>query len=198
VSEDLKGATRDNRLAALSRVGAVLGAVTGIVGLLFVLFANWMFSPNNFALGIMTFFPVAFFLLAGLATLKTQNLRKSCGELLDSAYGLAIVKLLSERATGVTAHQLGEILGLEPLRAEQLLSRLNVRDDLTSEVTDDGTIEYSARASASAIAEIHAEVPATGRLRILEEEPTSHADALESSNPTSTQADIHAAGPSKK
>src|SRR5664279_5567033 len=36
VSEDLKGATRDNRLAALSRVGAVLGAVTGIVGLLFV------------------------------------------------------------------------------------------------------------------------------------------------------------------
>lgn len=198
VSEDLKSATRDNRLATLTRVGAIVGAGMGVVGLLFVLFVNWMLSPNNFALGLMTFFPVVCLLLAGLATLKTQNLRNSCREFLGSAYGLAIVKLLSERTTGATSHQLGEILGLEPLRAEQLLSHLNVRDDITSDVTDDGTIEYSARASTTAIGQMHAEIPVAGRLRILEEEPASHADASESSNPTSAQADIHAAGPSKK
>lgn len=198
VSKDLKSATRAYRLAALTRVGLIVGAAMGVVGLLFVLLANWMFSPNNFALGIMTFFPVVSLILAGLADLKTQSLQKSCGEFLNSAYGLALVKLLSERTHGATPHQLGEILGLEPLRAEQLLSHLNVRDDITSEVTDDGIIEYSARASTSAIAGIHVETPVADRLRILEEESTSRDAATESSNPTSAEANTRAGGTLKQ
>ncbi len=140
VRSDLRSATHAHRLAKLSQVASCFGAGIGLVGLLLVLTIQSVFSPNGLTAWAMISLPFLTLVLSVLGFVKTRHLQKTRNALLDNAYGLAILELMSKSTTGATPVQLAESFGIQPSIAERLLAQLNVRDDMTSEVTDDGQI----------------------------------------------------------
>ena len=142
VRNDLRKATRAHRFATLAQVVSYLGAGIGLVGLLFVLTIQSVFSASGSASEFMYSLPLLTLVLSALGFLKTQNLRKTRDANLDDAYGLAILEVVSKNNIGATPGQLAESLGIQPLTAERLLAHLNVRDEIASEVTDEGQIAY--------------------------------------------------------
>ena len=142
VRSDLRSATHAHRLAKLSQVASCFGAGIGLVGLLLVLTIQSVFSPNGLTAWAMISLPFLTLVLSVLGFVKTRHLQKTRNALLDNAYGLAILELMSKSTTGATPVQLAESFGIQPSIAERLLAQLNVRDDMTSEVTDDGQIAY--------------------------------------------------------
>ncbi len=170
VRDSLRAATRAHKLAALSKASSYLGAGIGLIGVLFVLFARQVTSPGAFASGLLVSLPVFTLFLSVLVFLKMISLQKSRRSLLEKAYASGLVDQMSKSGAGATPRQLAEAFNIDVAMAENLLTQLNVRDDVASEVTDDGQIAYSSPNRGRPIEMLPNEQPATQRLRVSEDD----------------------------
>ena len=177
VRDDLRTATRAHRLALLSKVASYLGVGIGFVGLLFVLFIREATSASLFTSGLLTSLPLLTLLLSAVGFLKTKSLRKTCRLHLEKAYKNGLLGLMSKSAAGATPLQLAETLSIDVAMTEHLLAELNVRDDVASEVTDDGQIAYFSPNRGRPIEMLPSEQPATQRLRVSEDSTGSDTGA---------------------
>jgi len=173
VRDDLRAATHAHKLALLTKVASYLGLGIGLVGLLFVLFIREATSPSLFTSGLLASLPVFTLLLSVVGFLKTKSLRKTRRSRLEKAYKSGLLELMSKSATGATPHQLAKTLSIDVAMTERLLTELNVRDDVASEVTDDGQIAYSNPNRGQPIEMLPSAQPATQRLRVSEDATSS-------------------------
>jgi hypothetical protein len=166
VQQSLRDATRAHRLAGVSRLMAIVGATIGLVGIMLVVAIKTMFSSGEVVTGALLALPVFALILSLVGMLKTKDLAKTRTQSLDRAYSLAMMELLSKTTPGETAGQFADALAIESEKAAHLLAGLNVRDDVGSEVTDEGQITYFARGSQQAAATAGGIRPVTERLRL--------------------------------
>ncbi len=166
VHQSLHDATRAHRLAGVSRLMAIVGATIGLVGIMLVAALKAMFSPGEVVTGALLALPVFALILSAVGILKTKGLAKTGTQSLDRAYSLAMMELLSKTTPGETAGQLADALAIESEKAAHLLAGLNVRDDVGSEVTDEGQITYFARGNQQTAATTGRIQPVTERLRL--------------------------------
>jgi len=166
ISNSLRDATHAHRLAGMSRVATAIGACAGLLGLLLVLAVKSVFSTGELVTSVMASLPLLAIILSAIGWAKSQRLAKTRDANLDNAYALAIVELLSQGSSAATSGQLAAALRIEPRRAEGLLASLNVRDDIESEVTDDGQLVYLARGNSRNMRFDQSVQPVTERLRV--------------------------------
>lgn len=120
-------------------------------------------------LGSFSAFPALTLLLSVFGFLKSANLRKRRDLQLKEAYKQAILQLITSTGTSSTPADIAKMFGIEAKRSERLLTELNVRDDVSSEVTEDGQIVYSSTALPS---QSPMTQPLTERLRVPDESST--------------------------
>lgn len=166
LQRSLSDATRAHNLARLSRIVTYFGAGLGLIGLFFALAIKLAFSPGDGTSWALFGLPSLALLFTLVSWLKSRGFGQSRDAFLDNAYSLAIVELLSKGACGTTSSRLAAALGIETRRAERLLASLNVRDDIESEVTDDGQIAYFTRGRALPNESVQLVQPVTERLRL--------------------------------
>jgi hypothetical protein len=174
VRDELRAATHVHKLASLSKAASYFGVGIAMLGLLFVLFVREVASPGSFTSGLLTSLPLFTLVLSAVGFLKAASLRKARGSHLAKAYANGLLELMSKSQTGATPHQLAESLSIDVAMTERLLTELNVRDDVASEVTDDGQIAYFSPNQGRSIEVRPTEQPATQRLRVSED--TSNSD----------------------
>jgi hypothetical protein len=174
VRNDLRSATHAHKLALLSKVASIMGAAIGIIGLLFVLFVREATSPGLLTSELLASLPVLTLLLSAIGFLKMASLQKLRRSHLEKAYASGLLELMSKSGAGATPRQLAASLSIDVAMTESLLNQLNVRDDVTSEVTDDGQIAYSTPGQGRPIEMLPNEQPATQRLRVSEDVPSSN------------------------
>jgi hypothetical protein len=95
---------------------------------------------------------------------------------------------MSKSASEITPPQLAEALGISPPKAEGLLSHLNIRDDITSDITEDGQIAYSIRNQTGPTAKSTLVIPETERMRVLEYEQNPGQVAVDSNDAQASES----------
>jgi len=145
IQQLLHDATRAHRLSKVATPIAFVAAALGVIGLLLALLLRSAFGAGDAVTAVLVSLPAFLILLSALGYTWSSKLRKTRGTRLDDAYKQALVQYLSAGAAATTPNQFSKLFGIEPRKAEQLLSQLNVRDDVTSEITDDGQLAYSIR-----------------------------------------------------
>jgi hypothetical protein len=163
------------------RTASGFGAVFTIISLFFLLLLRAVFSPSGATLTILALMPVLLAAATIASFLYAKSLRARTTVALEQAQTAALVKLLADFPEGALASQLASSLQISHSRAEQLLTRLNVRDDIQSMVADDGQLLFRIRQADDLLPEPFAS-RATGRVRL-----PAEADYLGSSLPDASQ-----------
>lgn len=145
VSSNLASATRSFRVSRFLRMASWIGIVFGTGAALMFLLAKLVISPGEATMLTLSTIPVFALLGSFVGFARVMVLKRKVESNLDNALGSALLKLVSDLPEGTTAAQLANQLEISPTRAEQLLTRLNVRDDVQSLVTDDGQLLFRAR-----------------------------------------------------
>jgi len=174
IQQSLHAATRAHRLSKVATPLSIVTTVVGVVALLFALLLKSVFSASDSTTAWLVSLPVLILFLSALGYAWSSKLRKSRGARLDDAYRQALLRQLSANTSGSTSSELAKVLGVEPKLTERLLAQLNVRDDVTAEVTEEGQIAYSMRSLQGPMTQ-----PLTERLRVPNEAPLQEdANAL--------------------
>ena len=147
VSARLASATRSFRLSRLLRLASWIATVFGAGALMMLLLARLAFSPSAGTMTTLSLIPICVLVGSVVGFARVKALKGKTAMNLEQALGSSLLKLVSEFPEGATAAQLANRLEISPTRAEQLLSRLNVRDDVQSIVTDDGQLLFQARSN---------------------------------------------------
>jgi hypothetical protein len=147
VSAHLASATRSFRFSRLLRMASWIAAVFGAGTAMTLLLARLAFSPGAGTMTTLSMIPICILLGSVVGFARAKALKSETALNLELALGSSLLKLVSEFPEGATAAQLANRLEISPTRAEQLLTRLNVRDDVQSIVTDDGQLLFQARSS---------------------------------------------------
>jgi|GEM_PF-3576867 len=149
VQAPLATATRNYRSARLLRATSLAGMVLTGITVLLLFMVRALLAPG----GAM---PVAFAILATVllaatvaGALRVKSLRNLASRDLEQAQIAALVKLLADFPGGAFAAQLASSMQISLARAEQLLTRLNVRDDIQSIIADDGQLLFRIRSDHS-------------------------------------------------
>ena len=145
IQQLLHDATHAHRLSKVATPIAFVAAALGVLGLFLALLLRSAFGAGDAVTAALVSLPAFLILLSALGYTWSSKLRKTRGTRLDEAYKQALVQYLAAGAAATTPNQFSELFGIEPRKAEQLLSQLNVRDDVTSEITEDGQLAYSIR-----------------------------------------------------
>ena len=154
------------------RVTSGAGAVLTGLSMLIVLLIGAVFSPGGALLTTFALAPLLFLVLTLMTFARAKSLRARTTLDLEQAQTAALVKLLTEFPEGALASQLASLLQISHSRAEQLLTRLNVRDDIQSMIADDGQLLFRLRGSHDASTDPFAP-PRAGRLRLATDDSAS-------------------------
>ena len=181
VKSALANATRSHRTARMVRIASRVGIVLGIALVLLVLVVRLSFAPGAGAMIALSIVPLLSFLLSVIGLSKVRTLRSKTQRSIEGAVTNAVLQLISRSTDGISAAQLANQLEISPNRAQQILTRLNVRDDVQSIVTDDGQLLY--RSPNAGLPGASAESLET---RVVAEPEPMAADASASSSSMST------------
>lgn len=168
VQTHLAAATRDHRSARLLRAASGFAAVLAGVTLLFLFAVGAIFSLRASTQAFIAIVPLLMTAVALLSFARARMLRGRIAVEIEQAQAGAMVKLLADFPQGALAAQLASLLQISHARAEQLLTHLNVRDDIQSVVADDGQLLFRIRLGDEPAFDPFAPA-AAGRIRLPEE-----------------------------
>lgn len=160
----LEAARNAMRTRTLWRVATLFGSVVAAFGLAVAALVAVVASLSSAFGGVAMVLP--WVILALVARQKAKGETKNLTHALDEAWKSAARDVVVQ-SDGVTASGIGEALGLEESKAEELLAELSVDDGLRSRVTDDGRLVLAP----STMVRIDAEATGAGK--------TISADPLE-------------------
>ncbi len=160
----LEAARNAMRTRTLWRVATLFGSVVAAFGLAVAALVAVVASFSSAFGGVAMVLP--WVILALVARQKAKGETTNLTRALDEAWKSAARDVVVQ-SDGVTASGIGEALGLEESKAEELLAELSVDDDLRSRVTDDGRLVLAP----STMVRIDAEATGAGK--------TISADPLE-------------------
>ena len=168
VQSHLASATKAHRSARLLRAASGFAAALAGVSLLFLVALGAVFSLRSATLVAIAIVPILIAVAAVSSFARARLLRGRIAEEIEQAQAGAMVKLLADFPQGAVAAQLASLLQISHVRAEQLLTHLNVRDDIQSVVADDGQLLFRIRYGDEPV--IDAIAPTTApRLRLPDE-----------------------------
>jgi hypothetical protein len=128
---------------------------------LFAIIVRALFNPGASTFATIAAFPLLATVAAFLIFARTKTLRNRAAAALEQAQALALANVLADFPNGAVASQLASLLQISHTRAEQLLTRLNIRDDIESMVADDGQLLFRIRGGGTSLTSHSA-----GRLRL--------------------------------
>ncbi len=178
VQLELREATRAGRLSKVMTSLAYASSLIFFVGFILAFIITVLAQASDATAGAIFALPALMLMLAVFAFWKSTSLRKQRDLTLKEAYKQAILQLITSSDVSSTPAKIAQAFGIEPSQSERLLAELNVRDDVTSEVTEDGQIVYSSVASESRAPMTQ---PLTERLRVPEEPSTKTSEGEPSS-----------------
>lgn len=133
----LEAARNALRTRTLWRVGALFGTVVAAFGLAVAALVAVVAGLSSAFGGVAMVLP--WVILALVARQKAKGETKNLTRALDDAW-ISAARDVVVQSEGVTASGIGEALGLEESKAEELLAELSVDDELRSRVTEDGRL----------------------------------------------------------
>lgn len=145
VQNALGAATHDHRATRLMRAASVAAGVFSALSLVLMLLIGGVFGAASTATAAVAFVTLMLVLVTGVTFAKAKRSRARTSLDLEQAQTAALVKLLADFPDGAFASTLASSLQISHARAEQLLMRLNVRDDIQSMVADDGQLLFKIR-----------------------------------------------------
>jgi len=160
----LRDATRAYRLSRLTAPLSYAASFAALVGFVLAFAIKGLVQPSDAAAGVIFAFPALMLIASAFGFWKTGKLRTRRERRLADAYKQAILQQMTFMGVASTPGDIAKTFGIESTHSERLLAELNVRDDVSSEVTDDGQIIYSPAALASRAAPMTQ--PLTERLRV--------------------------------
>jgi hypothetical protein len=125
-----------------------LWIVSGVVGgftFLATLLTLFVFSGLATAWASLLLFGAVPLATAFWARHRSQRAKSTAQDELDSAWASVAHELLNASESELTSGQIAELMLTDERHADMLLARLNVDDQVRSQVTDDGQITYSVR-----------------------------------------------------
>jgi hypothetical protein len=166
ISTKLALATRAHRYLVLCTVFGWIGLVSGAGGVALISLVRWLWLPENALLMLLSAVPVFAMLVGVLSFVAGRSLRSARGRALDQAYGEALAHLLPMADAGAGSAELAGALRLDQPTTERLLVQVSTRDDVVSDVTDEGQILYRRRSLDGSDAATDHSTAAALRLRV--------------------------------
>ena len=145
VQAHLAAATKDYRSSRLLRAASGFAAAFAGVTLLFVIALGAIFSLRGTTQTTIAIVPSLIAVAALISFARARMLRSRIALEIEQAQAGAMVKLLADFPQGAVAAQLASLLQISHARAEQMLTHLNVRDDIQSVVAEDGQLLFQIR-----------------------------------------------------
>lgn len=145
VQSHLAAATRDHRGSRLLRAAAGFAAAFAGAALLLLVIFGAIFSLRGITQVTVAVFPILIAVASLISFARARMLRGRIAFEIEQAQAAAMVKLLADFPQGAVAAQLASLLQISHARAEQLLTHLNVRDDIQSVVAEDGQLLFRIR-----------------------------------------------------
>jgi len=168
VQAHLAAATRDHRSARLLRATSGFAAAFAGVTLLILVALGAVFSLRATTQITIAIVPTLIAVAALISFARARMLRSRIALEIEQAQVGAMVKLLADFPQGAVAAQLASLLQISHARAEQLLTHLNVRDDIQSVVAEDGQLLFRIRHGDAPVLDA-LELAAASHLRLPEE-----------------------------
>jgi hypothetical protein len=145
IREQLTLATRNNRGSRVLRTVSALGGLFAAVLVLLALLVRALVNPSTATFAAISVIPILAVVTTLFAFSRAKTLRNRTASALEQAQAMALANVLVDFPEGAVASQLASLLQISHTRAEQLLTRLNVRDDIESIVADDGQLLFRIR-----------------------------------------------------
>ena len=174
VQAHLAAATRDHRSSRLLRAASGFAAAFAGVTLLLLVALGAVFSLRGATQVSVAIVPILIAVAALISVARARILRGRIALEIELAQAGAMVKLLADFPQGAVAAQLASLLQISHARAEQLLTNLNVRDDIQSVVAEDGQLLFRIRHGDEPMLDAF-EPAAAGRPRLSDEAPPPEA-----------------------
>jgi hypothetical protein len=188
VQAHLAAATKAHRGSRLLRAAAGFAAAFAGVTLLLLVALGAIFSLRATTQITIAIFPILIVVAALISFARARMLRSHIAFEIEQAQAGAMVKLLADFPQGAVAAQLASLLQISHARAEQLLTHLNVRDDIESVVAEDGQLLFRIRHGNDPVLDVF-EPAAASRLRLPHElSPEEAADEQRPVQPTTDKA----------